>query len=149
MMMKHTQIDWARLYAANRGTKNNANMPAFEQGRAVYYLVNDVKDDKIWNAATHYTYDFTDKSKFILNVAYQNYRSEQYREVNDLLGADFALNMDAFAKESNGGKFNINETGDEVKKKEGDKIAYDYIYRRQEIKINPGFKFLQVILMFL
>ena len=137
----HTQIDWARLYAANRGTKNNANMPAFEQGRAVYYLVNDVKDDKIWNAATHYTYDFTDKSKFILNVAYQNYRSEQYREVNDLLGADFALNMDAFAKESNGGKFNINETGDEVKKKEGDKIAYDYIYRRQEIKINPGFKF--------
>lgn len=128
----HTQINWTALYNRNRINK---------AGGAVYWLVDDVKDDKIWNATTHYTYDFTDKTKFILNVAYQNYRSEQYRQVNDLLGADFAWNKDAFAKESLGGQFNTLESADQTKKTVGDRIGYNYIYRRQEVKVNPGLKF--------
>lgn len=64
-------------------------------------MVDDVNDDKIWNVGTHLAHQLNDKTRFILNVSYQNYRSDQYREVKDLLGADFALNIDPFAVEKN------------------------------------------------
>ncbi|MCD9618760.1 carboxypeptidase-like regulatory domain-containing protein [Chryseobacterium gleum] len=138
----HTQINWDNLYNANRNVEYNALLGG---RRAAYYLVDDVKDDKVWNVSTHYTYNFTDTSRFILNLSYQNYRSEQYREVNDLLGADFALNMDPFASNTNAGsvwgKFNTRESDTDVAKREGDRIGYSYIFRRQEFKINPAFKF--------
>ena len=63
----------------------------------MYFQVADVSDDKIWNVGTHYVYNINNTSKFLLNVSYENYKSELYREVKDLLGADFALNRDPFA----------------------------------------------------
>ncbi len=139
----YTQINWDNLYRANRS--DNLYRPEFGGRRAAYYLVDDVKDDKVWNASTHYTYNFSDTSRFILNLSYQNYRSEQYREVNDLLGADFALNMDPFASNLTGdsvwGQFNTQESKADVAKREGDRIGYNYIFRRQEVKVNPAFKF--------
>lgn len=123
-----TQINWDYMYEANKKG----------DGRAVYYLVNDVADDKIWNVATHFIHNFNDKTRFFLNVAYQNYQSHQYREVKDLLGADYALNRDAFAK-NNQGLYNENER--DIRKKVGDKINYDYTFGRQELKINPSLKF--------
>ena len=136
-----TQINWNRLYAANIG-QDPINQYGVTGKRALYYLVNDVSDDKIWNAATHYTYNFTDKTKFMLNVSYQNYRSELYREVNDLLGADFVLNKDPFAATNNPGTSALYNEGEaNVAKKEGDRLLYNYIFRRQEVKVNPGLKF--------
>lgn len=137
----HTQIDWDALYQKNY----NMAYDSFLGGkRAMYDLVDDVKDDKIWNASTHYTYNFNDNTRFILNLAYENYKSEQYREVKDLLGADFALNMDPFASNTSSskyyGKYNTLEADSDVAKRVGDKIGYDYIFRRQEVKVNPGFK---------
>ncbi|KPH11528.1 carboxypeptidase-like regulatory domain-containing protein [Chryseobacterium sp. ERMR1:04] len=138
-----TQINWDNLYNANRN--GDLYMSQFGGRRAAYYLVDDVKDDKTFNVSTHYTYNFNDTSRFILNASYQNYKSEQYREVNDLLGADFALNMDPFASNTDAGsvwgKYNTKEDDASVAKREGDKIGYDYIFRRQEIKINPAVKF--------
>ncbi|PZU91412.1 MAG: peptidase [Chryseobacterium sp.] len=138
-----TQINWDRLYA-----KNMEQAPVTNYGvtgkRAIYFQVNDVSDDKIWNAATHYTYNFTDKSRFILNVSYQNYKSDLYREVKDLLGADFAYNRDPFAATNNPGTSGLFNEGEEnVAKRVGDKIGYDYTFRRQEVKVNPGYKFSQ------
>jgi len=127
-----TQINWNNLYDANRKSAN---------GSAKYFLVNDVSDDKILNAATHYTYNFNDKTRFLLNVSYQNFKSEYYREVNDLLGASYALNIDPFAdsnKEGSSGFYNMNDS--ETQKHVGDKINYNYILRRQEVKVNPGLK---------
>lgn len=132
-----TQLNWDKLYQVNRDNKR-----ATGTGNAKYFLVDDVSDDKIWNAATHYTYNFTDKSKFILNVSYQNFRSEYYREVNDLLGADYVLAVDPFANSNrfgSSGLYNMNDTN--LEKKVGDRINYNYILRRQEVKVNPGFKF--------
>lgn len=136
-----TQINWEALY------RKNMNQPALNYygvtgRRALYYLVNDVNDDKIWNVNTHLVHNFNDETKFILNVGYQNYRSEQYREVKDLLGADFVLNRDHFAAtnpRATGTLFNVGE--ENVTKKVGDKMTYDYIFRRQEVKVNPGLKF--------
>lgn len=83
-----TQIDWEALYRANQSAG----------GRAVYYLVNDVVNDKIWNVSTHFIHNFTDNTRFFLNVSYQNYNSNQYREIKDLLGATYALNKDSYAE---------------------------------------------------
>lgn len=136
-----TQINWDKLYAANLGQAPITQYGATGK-RALYYLVDDVSDDKIWNATTHYTYNFTDKTRFLLNISYQNYRSDLYREVNDLLGADFVLNKDPFAATNNPGTSALYNEGEaNVAKKEGDRVLYNYIFRRQEVKVNPGFKF--------
>lgn len=136
-----TQINWDNLY--RRNMQQPAGNHYGQNGRrALYYLVNDVSDDKIWNAATHFVHNFNDNIRFLLNVSYQNCRSEQYREVKDLLGADFVLNRDPFAATNQPGKSGLFNEGEEnVTKKVGDRMTYDYIFRRQEVKVNPGLKF--------
>ncbi|MDO5615827.1 MAG: peptidase, partial [Cruoricaptor ignavus] len=137
---EYTQINWDKLYRAN-AAQNIENHYGQTGRRALYYLVNDVVDDKIWNVGTHFIHNFTDNVKFLLNVHYQNYYSDQYREVKDLLGADFALNRDPFAARNQpllSGLFNEGE--DKVGKVVGDKIGYDYTFRRQDVKINPSLK---------
>ncbi len=137
----YTQINWDALY------RRNMNQPAGtyygETGkRALYFQVADVSDDKIWNVGTHYVYDINNTSKFLLNVSYENYKSELYREVKDLLGADFALNRDPFAATNQPGKSGFYNEGEEnVAKRVGDKINYNYSFSRQEVKVNPGLKF--------
>ncbi|SKC02858.1 Carboxypeptidase regulatory-like domain-containing protein [Soonwooa buanensis] len=140
----YTQLNWDAMYRANMNQS-----PVSQYGvtgrRALYFQVNDVSDDKIWNANTHYTYNFNDKTRFILNLSYQNYKSDLYREVKDLLGADFAWNKDPFAATNQPGTSGLlNELDLEngsVAKKVGDKIGYDYTFSRQEVKVNPGLKF--------
>ncbi|QDP85492.1 carboxypeptidase regulatory-like domain-containing protein [Chryseobacterium sp. SNU WT5] len=136
-----TQINWDALYRRNRSQPAGSYFG--ENGkRALYFQVNDVSEDKIWNVGTHYVYNFTDTSKFLLNVSYQNYKSELYREVKDLLGADFVLNKDPFAATNQPGKSGLyNEGETNVVKRVGDKINYNYALSRQEFKINPGLKF--------
>lgn len=136
-----TQIDWNRLYASNLNQTPTSEYGVFGR-RALYYLVNDVSDDKIWNASTHFTHNFSDNTRFFLNVSYQNYKSNQYREVKDLLGADFALNTDPYASSNRNisiGQYDTNES--DFVKREGDKISYNYTFGRQEVKINPSIKF--------
>lgn len=132
---KYTQLDWESLYRANlNGNSTNK--------QAKYFLVNDVNDDKVWNVNTHLSHNFSDKTRFFFNLSYQNYTSDQYREVKDLLGADYALNGDPFAGTNQpllSGLFNEGEA--DTHKKVGDKIQYDYTFRRQEVKANPSLKF--------
>lgn len=136
-----TQLNWDALYRRNMNQPVNTYYGVTGK-RALYYQVNDVSDDKIWNAGTHFVHNFNDTTKFLLNLSYQNYRSELYREVKDLLGADFVLNRDAFAATNQPGESGLfNEGEANVAKKVGDKMTYNYIFRRQEFKFNPGIKF--------
>ncbi len=136
-----TQINWDALYKSNRSQPAGTYYGTTGR-RALYFQVNDVSEDKIFNAATHYVYNFSDTSRFILNLSYQNYYSELYREVKDLLGADFALNRDPFAATNQPGKSGLYNDGEaDVTKRVGDKISYDYAFSRQEVKVNPAFKF--------
>lgn len=132
-----TRLNWNNLYQAN--FMHNASSDK-DAGRAVYWLADDIKDDKIWNASTHFTHDFSDATKFILNVSYQNYKSEQYREVSDLLGAKYVANYDSYSKDLDN-KSSYNTLDPNTSKGLGEKINYDYIFRRQEVKVNPGVKF--------
>lgn len=142
-----TQIDWDRLYANNLkdDVVDQAEMSRLYNlngKRSKVYLVDDVSDDKIFNAGTHYTYNFNDQTKFILNVSYQNYKSELYREMKDLLGGDYAINVDPFKESARPGSTGYYNTLDSnVEVKVGDRMTYNYILRRQEAKVNPGLKF--------
>lgn len=136
-----TQINWDALYRRNQNQPTENYFGAVGK-RALYFQVSDVSDDKIFNAGTHYVYNISDTSKFLLNVTYQNYQSELYREVKDLLGADFALNRDPFAATNQPGKSGFyNEGETDIAKRVGDKINYNYKFARQEIKVNPALKF--------
>ncbi|ASW76475.1 peptidase [Chryseobacterium piperi] len=135
-----TQLNWDQLYRRNRQQPSGIYYGQTGK-RALYYLVNDVRDDQIFNVVTHFTHNFNDTTQFLFNASYQNYRSEQYREVNDLLGADFVLNRDPFAATNQPGKSGLfNDGENDVIKRVGDKMTYDYIFRRQEIKVNPSLK---------
>lgn len=142
-----TQINWNRLYDNNRKFDKNRRdetlrLYGLNGNRSLVYLVDDVSDDRVFNAGTHYTYNFNDRTKFILNLSYQNYRSELYREMKDLLGGDFAINVDPFkesAKPGSNGYYNTLDS--DVRVDVGDRMTYNYILRRQEAKINPGLKF--------
>lgn len=137
----YTQLNWDALYRRNMSQPAGTYYGATGK-RALYFQVNDVSDDKIFNAGTHYVYNFDHTTKFLLNVSYENYKSELYREVKDLLGADFALNKDPFAATNQPGTSGLYNEGEaDVAKKVGDKINYDYNFSRQEVKVNPGLKF--------
>lgn len=142
-----TQINWNQLYYNNQKFDANRReetmrLYGLNGNRSLVYLVDDVSDDKIFNASTHYTYNFNDRTKFILNVSYQNYRSELYREMKDLLGGDFAINVDPFKESTRPGSTGYYNTLDpNVAVKVGDRMTYNYILRRQEVKVNPGLKF--------
>lgn len=142
-----TQINWGRLYANNQQNdvvdqQEMARLYGLNGRRSKVYLVDDVSDDKIFNAGTHYTYNFNDRTKFILNVSYQNYKSELYREMKDLLGGDYAINVDPFKESAKPGSTGYYNTLDpNVQVKVGDRMTYNYILRRQEAKVNPGLKF--------
>lgn len=131
----YTQINWQALYDGNRG------------GRSKVFLVDDVSDDKIWNAATHFVHNFNDTTKFTLNLSYQNYQSELYREVKDLLGGNYMENDDPFRPNTlnplTGQNYSglLNELDPNIRKVVGDRINYNYILRRQEANFNPGVKF--------
>ena len=137
----YAQLNWDALY--KRNLVQAAGEYYGETGkRALYFQVEDVSDDKIFNAGTRYVYDLSSTSKLLLNVSYKNYKSELYREVKDLLGADFALNRDAFAVTNQPGKSGFyNEGETNIAKRVGDKINYNYSFSRQEVKVNPGLKF--------
>ncbi|MDR3271913.1 MAG: carboxypeptidase-like regulatory domain-containing protein [Flavobacteriaceae bacterium] len=134
-----TQINWASLYNANYNAPLATDPYTGETGhRATYFLVDDVVKDKTLNAAIHLQSQLDTNVKFFLNLNYQNLVSENYREVNDLLGADFALNRSSFLKgdgtDASVDNFNLLNPNSVARK--GDKIEYDYKLYSQFLTAN-------------
>ncbi|MGM5630246.1 carboxypeptidase regulatory-like domain-containing protein [Apibacter raozihei] len=134
-----TQVNWERLYNANYNAPTYTDPYSGITGRrATFFLVDDVIKDKTFNAATHLSTQFADNWKFILNLNYQNLNSENYREVNDLLGADLVINKSSFLKGDGSATsiddYNIERPGSVARK--GDKTEYYYKLHRQEVSAN-------------
>lgn len=136
-----TQINWDFLYEQNLAQPIQT-FNGISGKRALTFLVNDINNDKIFNASTHFEHNLNEHSKLLLNISYQNYRSELYQEVADLLGGDFALNKDPFAAVNHPESSGLYNEGEQnITKTQGDKITYDYLFNRNEIKINPALSF--------
>lgn len=82
------QINWNNLYEANRSDSD---------GRAHYILYDDVSDDKIFSFNTTYNKIINDLFSITGGISYQHQTSEYYKEISDLLGAEYYLDVNQFA----------------------------------------------------
>ncbi len=89
---KYLQVEWDRLYDANRFNKTNGD------GRASYILGADVNDQRKINANVNVQHLLNEHVTLQSGLIYQNQRSHNYRRVEDLLGADYWLNINQFAE---------------------------------------------------
>lgn len=130
-----SQINWTDLYYQNSNIASasylNQDGSTIIGRRAAYSLVEDVNEDKTYNLTSHFSTHFQDNWKFNANFNYQRLISDNFREISDLLGADFALNVDGFNHDN---KFDVDNPSYVVK--EGDRTQYSYDLLRSQYTIN-------------
>lgn len=123
-----SQINWDSLYKTN--FLNLKNMDGTDRG-AVYTIVEDVNRDQTFNFASHFDTRLQDNWKLNINFNYQNLKSDNFRRVTDLLGANFAYNLNAF---NNDVQFNFDDPN--VNVKEGDRTQYSYELLKSQYSLN-------------
>lgn len=139
---KVSQIDWENLYFSNYNIASADNYMGISYGkdangnpivgkRAAYTVVEDVNKDKTFNFVSHFDTKFAPNWKFNANFVYQNLKSDNFRRVKDLLGADFALGLDAFGSD---GRYDMDNPNITVK--EGDRTQYSYDLTRNQYTLN-------------
>ncbi len=126
----NSQIDWMSLYQANY--LNRYDMAGNEQG-AVYSIVEDVNKDKTINFASHFDTKLDENWKLNINFNYQNLKSDNFREMKDLLGALYANNLNAFGNDQPYDLDNPN-----AKILVGDRTQYSYDLLRDQYTLNAS-----------
>lgn len=109
--LKHPQLSWEQLYTANTNANN--------QGRAAYVLYNDVADDTQTTMATNMEYNINENINLGFGGNFKTLSSENYAEIQDLLGAEFHEDMDSFSN-------TLNDANGKLEKTTGDKFNYNY-----------------------
>lgn len=127
---QQAQIDWESLYQANYLNRFDVN--GNEQG-AVYTVVEDVNEDKTFNFASHFDTKLDENWKLNLNFNYQNLKSDNFREVKDLLGAFYANNLNAFGNDQ---PYDLDNPDTRVG--EGDRTQYSYDLLRNQYTFNAS-----------
>lgn len=132
------QVNWDRMYNVNymnQETVYNAN--GIEGNnvtgkRSLYVLSNFVENVKKATFNTYGSYLPNEHARFYagLNIIQQN--TESYKELADLLGGDFYVDLNQFAQRTYAGNTTLNQNNVDVPNrviKTGDKYGYDYITR--------------------
>lgn len=131
------QINWEELYRANMlntmAIPNPDGTPSGEFGRrSVYVLGNDVDDIRKWTFSTTLQKVINDHVTIYTGANYITQKTESYRELEDLMGGDFFLNVNSFTERNFLGTTTLNQNDARNPNqvvKEGDKYNYDYIIR--------------------
>lgn len=120
----NAQLNWGSLYQANRNVDGN---------HAAYWVTSDVNKDKIASIYSNFRTELTDHIDLVVSASYQKTKSELFRRVEDLLGADHVLNYDDFNTTKN---LEVNrylmydlKNPDYVARK-GDRYEYNYEINR-------------------
>ncbi|MEJ1221276.1 TonB-dependent receptor [Sediminicola sp. 1XM1-17] len=109
--LENPQINWDNLYRANSNS-----VPS---GMASYMLYDDVvRDDQI-TLNTIINLQINGHFKWDVGATFKRLRSHNYAEIDDLLGAEFHRDEDAFSKTRN-------DVSGAAEKLEGDKFNYSY-----------------------
>lgn len=136
---KVSQIDWVSLYNINANILGADNYAGISYGkdvfgkRAAYTVVADVNEDKTFNYVSHFNTKLKDNWKLNLNFNYQNLKSDNFRRVEDLLGADFSLNLNAFGNDS---QYDVDN--ENIIIKAGDRTQYSYNLYRSSYALNAS-----------
>ncbi|WP_103439450.1 MULTISPECIES: TonB-dependent receptor plug domain-containing protein [Arenibacter] len=100
--LENPQLNWNNLY--------NANASVSTQGKAVYIAYEDTENDQQFNVATIGNYDINSHLKLDFGGYYTHLESDNYAEINDLLGADYHEDIDPFSNTKNDVDGNLNKT---------------------------------------
>jgi hypothetical protein len=98
------QVNWQALYDANRNnlyTANDVDGIAGNKftGARSKYIIEEVRNDHVqYGFNAFFTKFFSPKTIMSGGVNVNMYRSRNYRQVNDLLGGDFWIDIDQFAE---------------------------------------------------
>jgi len=128
------QIDWERIYEANR--LNTGSMNTAAGSRSLYVIGEDRDDSRKFSAAVNFHKAMGNHFTFYLGEFLTTQYTNSYRRLQDLLGGDFYVNLNQFAERTYPGNilFNQNDLNNPNGIiKTGDK--YNYNYNAQFIKL--------------
>lgn len=106
---KGGQIVWEQLYTAN----------TLNAGKAAYVLYDDVAQNTRILLSSSLNYTLNEKIKLGFGANFRTLTSENYAEIQDLLGARFHEDIDVFSD-------TLNDLNGNVTKTEGEKFSYNY-----------------------
>lgn len=116
------QLDWTSLYGMN-------HLRNLQGKSAAYVLAEDFQNDNTLTFSTNFKTKLDENIDFVIAGTYQNTKSENYREVADLLGGEYFSNVDDFADSGLSGQYDSDNPNRKIK--EGDRYEYDYDINRQ------------------
>jgi len=124
------QLDWGALYHANR--------VASETGlNAVYAIQNDVNQDRMLQIASILNIDLSQKLKLTARLSATRLKSENYAELDDLMGGSIWLDIDSFAEDdaTTGGDLAQSDLQNRNRLvEEGDRYKYNYNILASELQ---------------
>jgi len=91
--LKNAQIDWGHLYEANTSLS--------VQGKAAYIAYEDTAEDRQFHITTMGNYSINNQIGVNFGGHYTSLDSDNYAEINDLLGAEFHEDIDPFSNTKN------------------------------------------------
>jgi len=98
------QIDWESIYEANKFSEQTLTGVSNVEGGTITglrsnYIIEDRRfDSRKINFNSLFNTYFSDKVSFTSGLQYNYYRGDFFKEVVDLLGGDFYLDIDKFAE---------------------------------------------------
>lgn len=127
------QLNWDQMYDVNRTSLQTVNGVT---GLRARYLVEDRRNDVTRSGInSRFQWLLTDRTTLTGGLNYSSQITDYYKVVDDLLGADFTVNIDRFAA------FDSSATSNFVQNdldnpnqiiREGDRFGYDYeLHSRQ------------------
>lgn len=132
------QLDWAKFYDANSSNIETVPTKNVTGKWARYLMYDDVQKLNNISFNTVVNHQLNEKVALSGGLMYQNHNSENYKEVADLLGADFYVNINQFAQRANPTSTtaihnDLNNPYGIVKV--GDKYGYDYIAKASNVSL--------------
>lgn len=116
------QIDWNRIYDANINTAASG-LPA------AYVLYEDRSDDTQLTLNTSLKTFLTDQVALVFAVTHQDMQSENFAEIQDMMGASSYLNRDSF----DGYAYNLEDPYGTAGA--GDRFKYNYLFDVQQTEL--------------
>ena len=146
----YSQINWSEMYFANQNSYDEVNNVDGIEGQTVtgnkaQYMIEERRYDQIYMAFNSVlNKEFSDKIKVDAGIEQRYFIGKNFKVINDLLGADYWLDIDKYAERDLQGhqdsiQSDMNTPNHVVY--EGDIFGYNYESHVQESKLWSQFTF--------
>ena len=115
------QLDWINFYRENQ-TETGDEVDEYAGVRANYIVEDNYREDHEYQAIAHFNTNVNDNFTLDYGANFRHYRGNFFQRINDLLGADYWLDVDTFYDNT---PSNIANAAD-PRVYEDEKFGYDY-----------------------